>query len=165
MKPLFNTPLTIQKLVLSVMIVISLKASSQPPAKADLSISSISIVDDIPKRGGGTLDARTNFANLKCTITVHNVTNNHVDHVWLAVVLPPEITIVSNSIPPTAFPAGTRGQWLGSLLYNLGGMDPAQDLVLEFVFTRSSQTNAISAIVLSGAPDPNPSNNSRTASY
>lgn len=149
-------------------LIISLPGSSQLQSKADLSITSITIADDIITRGGGTINAKTTFANLKCTITVHNETGNTVNQVMLAVILPPDITIVSNTNVTTEYRSGTgnRGGWLGSLVFEHLMMSDGQDLVIEFIFTRSlTHTNTIGTYVFSGSPDPDPSNNSKSATY
>lgn len=150
------------------LLLINRPGLSQLQRKADLSITSITIADYIPKRGGGTIDAKTTFANLKCTITLHNEAGTYVDQVMLAIILPPDITIVSDVSAATQYRsgAGNRGGWLGSLVFDRMSIEPGQDIVIDFTFTRSTTyANTIGAYVFSGSPDPDPSNNSRSATY
>ena len=163
-----NNILQLKKgLCLIALLMISLLGSSQLQNKADLSITSMTIVDDVPVRGGN-LNVKTSFANLKCSITLHNETGNLVNQVMLAVVLPPDITIVSNPNTATAYYSGNgnRGGWLGSLVFDLHMMSPGQDMIVEFTFTRSSSyANTIGAYVFGGCPDTNPANNYKYAAY
>jgi hypothetical protein len=149
-------------------LLMSLHCFSQLQKMADLSITSMTIKDDITMRGGGSPNVKTNFAPLKCTITIHNAATNGVERVLLAVTLPPGIFTITSPSTAVEYRSGTgnRGGWLGSLFFDLHMLDAGQDIILEFTFTRSStHTNTIGAYVFSGSPDPNSSNNSARATY
>jgi hypothetical protein len=149
-------------------LLVCISGFSQLQKKADLSITSIIIKDDITMRGGASPNVKTSFAPLKCTITIHNAATNGVEQVLLAVTLPPGIFTITSSSAAAEYRSGTgnRGGWLGSLFFDLHMLDAGQDMIVEFTFTRSpSHTNTIGAYVFSGSPDPNPSNNSASATY
>ena len=153
--------------LLDLLLMTTLIGLSQLTGKADLSITSVSIADDITKRGGDPINAKTTFANLKCTITIHNESNSLANQTKLVVVLPVDITIVSNQNNSTTYVSGNgnRGGWPGSLLIDLFNVSPGQDRIIEFTFTRSAYGNSIGAYIFSGCPDPNPANNYKDATY
>jgi hypothetical protein len=141
---------------------------SQLQSKADLSITSLTIKDDLPLRNGNSHTGKTSFAPLKCSITVHNAGTNGVHKVMVAVVLPPDIHTITTLHTANKYYSGTgnRGGWLGSLFFELYLLDAGQDMTIEFTFTRSAtHANTIGAYVFSGSPDTNPSNNSASATY
>lgn len=147
------------------LLIATLPGSSQGLAKADLSITSIIIGPDLAVRGGNRPDAKVNFGNLKCTITVHNENGGLAFQTKLVVLLPVETTIISNLNSSTEYRSnGNRGS-LGSLLIDLSHIGVGQDRLIEFTFTRSAYGSTVGAYVFSGTPDPKPSNNFKEATY
>jgi hypothetical protein len=148
----------------------TLLGSSQLQSQADLSITSVTIAEDIAKREGSKSDANTSFGNLKCTITIHNGSGGQARQIKIAVILPVDITVVSVVSDPNIFTEyrsgnGNRGGWPGSLLLDLHNLAVGGDKIIEITFTRSAHGNKIGAYVFSGCPDPDPANNYKETTY
>ncbi len=147
------------------LLITNLLVSGQGSSQADLSITSITIADNIAIRGGITTDAKTTFADLKCTITIHNGNGGLAFQGMLLVQLPTEIKLLSVSGPYTEYKSlGNRG-WPGALLIELSHISAGTDRMVEITFTRSSYGNKIGAFAFSGCSDPNPANNFKEATY
>lgn len=146
---------------------ISLLGSSQVLEKADVSIKTLTITSTFVARGGQVFNAKANFGELKCTIIIQNENGGYANQTKLVVVLPVDITIVSNPHNPIMYRSGSdyRTGWPGSLVFDLHNMSVGQDKTIEFIFTMSPFGNKIGAYVFSGCPDPNPGNNFKETSY
>ena len=165
-----NISLLKKGLCLGSFLMICLFASSQLQMQADLSITSISIVEDIAKKEGSKSDANTTFGNLKCTIIIHNGNGGFARQIKMVIVLPVDITVISVASDPGIYTEyrsgnGNRGGWPGSLLFDLHNLAVGGDKIIEITFTRSAYGNKVGAYVFSGCPDPNPANNYKDASY
>lgn len=147
------------------LLMTNLFVSGQGSSQADLSIISITIMDDIAVRGGIKTDAKTTFADLKCTITIHNGNGGLAFQSMLLVQLPAEIKLLSVSGPYTEYKSlGNRG-WPGALLIELSHISAGTDRMVEITFTRSASGNKVGAFAFSGSSDPNPANNFKEATY
>ena len=152
-------------LVLALFFTFPFVAFSQLASKSDLSITSIKIADDVQTRNGSTPNVKTTFANLKCTIIIRNDAGHTAFQPKLVVILPEFITLLSvSNTYVTFYTMGNRG-WPGTLLIDFDNIPVGGEKIVEFTFTRSNNENTIGAYVFSGCPDPNPSNNSKEATY
>jgi len=167
---------------LSIIFLMLLSANNgfaQARAQADVSITSVTIVPapslftrsakipnnpvipNVPAEKVATpIDA-----NLKCRITVHNENNDDANQTMLVVVVPVEVSIVSNPSNATVYKAGGTSPFAGYLVFNLGNMHVGQNITVEFTFTKSLYGNKVGGYAYSASPDPNPANNYKDATY
>ena len=151
--------------ILAMVLTSPFVAFTQLASKSDLSITSIKIADDVQGRNGINPNVKTTFANLKCTIIIRNDAGHMAFQPKLVVILPEFITLLSVSNTYVRFSTmGDRG-WPGTLLIDFDNIPVGGEKIVEFTFTRSINANTIGAYVFSGCPDPNPSNNSKEATY
>jgi hypothetical protein len=161
-----------------VSIASALFTSAQARSQADVSISSMSITavrpgrpttvvsnpPSTPNQPGVKTTALPGGDVLKCTITVHSYWDDDAHSAMLVVVLPVEVSIVSN--PSNATVNKINGSaFAGNLVFNLGQMAVNQTITVEFTFTKSQYGNKVGAYAYSATPDPNPANNYKDATY
>ena len=153
---------------------------AQPGQQADISITSVSITELKPKVPGKFLNAQLTpigtppaprpaapLNDLKCTITVHNENGGLAFGATLVVLVPVDVTIVSNPFVATINRAGPQNRtgMPGSLVFEFAGISSGDDRTIEFTFTQSIHGNKISAYAYSSCPDPNPVNNYKDAVF
>jgi len=165
---------------LGVLILISTIVFSQERAQADVSITSVILTDvkikvpikpvsehapgTIPNPGPDKLSLASS-GNLKCSITVHNENDDDANQTMLVVVVPVEVSIVSNPSNATVYKAGGTSPFAGYLVFNLGNMAVGQNITVEFTFTKSVYGNKVGGYAYSASPDPNPANNYKDATF
>jgi hypothetical protein len=155
-------------------------AWAQPGQQADISITSVTITELKPRVPGKFLNAQLTpvgtppapkqaapLNDLKCTITVHNENGGIAFGATLIVLLPIDVTIVSNPFIATINRAGPQNRtgMPGSLVFEFPEISSGDDRTIEFTFTQSTHGNKISAYAYSSCPDPNPSNNYKDAVF
>lgn len=177
MKSLSSNPATILRKVLSIafLMTVSLYGSAQARAQADVSVTTVSLTaaksrSTISGELGKSRDqpgAKVVPAgdNLKCTITVFSHNDDDANQTMLVVVVPVEVSIVSNPSNATIFRAGGTSPFAGYLIFSLGNMAVGQSITVEFTFTKSVYGNKVGAYAYSASPDPNPANNYKDATY
>lgn len=167
-------------LTVSIALIICTVAAAQQSGPTDVSISTISIVAAGAVKKVPAVINNTNPANhapvtitasddiLKCTITVHNGNGGgYTRETRLVVVLPVDVTIVSNPFNAIVNKTGDQNRWgmPGCLVFDLFVMSPGLDKTIEFTFTKSVQGNKVGAYVYSACPDPDPANNFKDVTY
>ena len=156
----------------------ALSGFSQERAQADVNITAMTITATKPSRATTTGEFGTSrdqrgvkivpgAENLKCSITVHSYWDDDANDVKLVVVVPVEVSIVSQPANATVYKAGGgTSPWAGYLVFSLGDMAVQQSITVEFTFTKSpTGNNKVSAYAYSATPDPNPSNNYKDAIF
>ena len=106
-----------------------------------------------------------NGSEIKCKITVHNENDDDANQTMLVVVVPVEVSILSNPSNAIISKAGGTSPFAGYLTFNLGNMYVGQNITVEFTFTKSKYGNKVGAYAFSASPDPNPANNYKDATY
>jgi len=156
--------------------------SAQERNQADVNITSVTLTPVKPGRPTTIANPSTTMPSnqpgikttpvplgsneLKCSITVHSYWDDDAYSVMLVVVLPVEVSVISN--PSNAIvnkAAGGTSPFAGSLVFNLGQMAVNQSITVEFTFTKSQYGNKVGAYAYSSTPDPNPVNNYKDATY
>lgn len=165
-------------LTAGIALIAGIAASSQGQSgPSDLSISAISLTAAGPLKKVPVVSNSTNPTNhpvtitasddiLKCTIIVHN-DGGYTRLTTLVVVLPVDVTIVSNPFPAIVNKTGDQNRWgmPGCLVFDLFVMSSGLDKTVEFSFTKSTHGNKVGAYVYSACPDPEPANNFKNASH
>lgn len=164
-------------LATSVAVIFYIAASAQQFVASDISVTGLSLTAAGPVKKTPAISDNNNPMNraitlttsndiLKCSITVHNG-SGFTRQTTLVVQLPLDVSIVSN--PSNAIVNNTavqnRGGTPGSVVFDLFNLSPNSDISVEFSFTKSTSGNKIGAYVYSACPDPDPSNNYKTATY
>jgi hypothetical protein len=168
-----------KKFICIVISVIStLYVSAQARSQADVNISGMSITavrpgrpttiasnpPSSPAQPGVKTTTLPLGDVLKCSITVHSYWDDDAHSAMLVVVLPVEVSIVSN--PSNAIVNKINGSaFAGNLVFNLGQMAVNQSITVEFTFTKSQYGNKVGAYAYSSTPDPNPANNYKEVTY
>ncbi len=149
---------------------------SQARAQADVSITAVTIAETKPTRTVPTREFSSSTdqqgvkvpvanENLKCSITVFSHNDDDANQTMLVVVVPVEVSIVSNPSNATVYNAGGTSPFAGYLVFSLGDMAVGQSITVEFSFTKSVYGNKVGAYAYSASPDPNPANNYKDATY
>lgn len=100
---------------------------------------------------------------LVCTVTITNDFDDTARNAKLIVLLPVEVSFLSNRSSPGGQPDGI-GSWTSCVSYELGNMDVRQVETRSIITTlpRLEDTpRKFGAFVYSQTPDPNPGNNFR----
>ena len=166
-------------LAASIALIAVAAASAQGQSgPSDLSISAITLTAAGPLKKVPVVGSNTSPTNhapvtitasddiLKCTITVHN-DGGYTRLTTLVVVLPVDVTIVSNPFSAIVNKTGDQNRWgmPGCLVFDLFVMSSGLDKTVEFSFTKSVHGNKVGAYVYSACPDPEPANNFKNASH
>jgi hypothetical protein len=155
---------------------------AQARAQADVSVTTVTLSPVKPERPAtiaknpaatATVPAGTNRPvlnaasnELKCSITVFSHNDDDANQTMLLVVVPVEVSIVSNPSNATVYKAGGGASpFAGYLIFSLGNMAVGQSKTVEFTFTKSVYGNKVGAYAYSATPDPNPANNYKDATY
>lgn len=157
-------------------------AMAQARAQADVSVTSVTITPVKPGRPNTIVNPSNPPANLptgtrpptaqlasdvlKCSITVFSHNDDDANQAMLLVVVPVEVSVISNPNNGIVYKAGGgTSPFAGYIIFSLGNMAVGQSKTVEFTFSKSAYGNTVGAYAYSATPDPNPANNYKDASY
>jgi Domain of unknown function DUF11 len=176
-----NQVITTKLLAVVFIMFLAVDGFAQARAQADVSITSITLTAVKPGRPTTVLNnpSSTLPSNqpgikvnpvpvadvLKCSITVYSYWDDDAYSTMLVVVLPVEVSVISNPSNAIVNKAGGTSPFAGNLVFNLGQMAVNQSITVEFTFTKSQYGNKVGAYAYSATPDPNPANNYKDATY
>jgi hypothetical protein len=174
---IINRIIAVKLFALLIIMLMATNGFAQARSQADVSVSGMSITavrparptivsnpPSTPNQPGVKTTAIPVGDVLKCTITVHSHWDDDAHSAMLVVVLPVEVSVVSN--PSNAIVNKINGStFAGNLVFNLGQMAVNQSITVEFTFTKSQYGNKVGAYAFSSTPDPNPANNYKDVTY
>jgi hypothetical protein len=157
-------------------------AMAQARAQADVSVTSVTITPVKPGRpntianpattpvslptGTKPNAAQLSADGLKCSVTVFSHNDDDANQAMLLVVVPVEISVISNPNNGIIYKAGGgTSPFAGYIIFSLGNMSVGQSKTVEFTFSKSVYGNTVGAYAYSATPDPNPANNYKDATY
>ncbi|HEX2629970.1 MAG TPA: hypothetical protein VHM26_13185 [Chitinophagaceae bacterium] len=154
---------------------------AQARAQADISVTGVTITPVKPGRpntianpnppanlptGTKPTVAQLSSDVLKCSITVFSHNDDDANQAMLLVVVPVEVSVISNPNNGIVYKAGGgTSPFAGYIIFSLGNMAVGQSKTVEFTFSKSAYGNTVGAYAYSATPDPNPANNYKDASY
>lgn len=172
-----------KKLFFSLLLIgFAAHAMAQARAQADVSVTGVTITAVKPGRPNTIANPSNPPANLptgtkppaaqlaadvlKCSITVFSHNDDDANQAMLLVVVPVEVSVISNPNNGIVYKAGGgTSPFAGYIIFSLGNMAVGQSKTVEFTFSKSAYGNTVGAYAYSATPDPNPANNYKDASY